>query len=310
MSNKPHKPTVDEPPNWWQHPAQTWIDLRAFFSDIKLTNPANWQQLTRGLSNFNYKLSLTSDDRRQFYFVQVINSNNLALLPQGNNNRATQSVLDYLTNRSSIKPWLIDCYFSTSSIRVFEWIDFEPLTIDRFNPEIISSTNQAQAFFTYDTFCSSVSDFMASLHNMGASNEQQQLVTIDIQQHLRDYHQLAMERAPDHSEQIKQLLRQALLIAEPFIPSKLCHNDLNLNNLLWINAQTPLKVIDWEYACYSDPLMDLAGFLLNFQFNHQQQQNFIEQYSNKTGTVIHPDSLKNMKQLCQIISKLWQFCSN
>lgn len=310
MNNKSHKPIVNQPPQWWRYSFQAWADLSGFFSDVGLTKRSNWKKLTKGLSNHNYKLTLTSNNREQFYFVQVINFDNLPLLPQGEKGQTAQPVLTYLANKPSIKSWLVDCYLSTPAIRVFDWVDFESLTIDNFNPGFASSMDLTPPFFTRDAFLLDVGDFMASLHNLEISPKgHQQPVKIDIQQHLRGYHQLAIERAPERSKHIEQLLGQSLQIAEEFNPYQLCHNDLSLNNLLWLGTPARLKVIDWEYACFSDPIMDLAGFLINFQLDFRQQQSFVEQYSNKTGTVIHPDKLTNMKQLCQNISALWQFCS-
>lgn len=310
MNNKSHNPTVDQPPNWWQHPVLAWINLSDFFSDDAITNQVNWQKLTQGQSNHNYKLTLTSDNIKHIYFVQVVNLDNLAMLPQENENHTAQPALDYLANKPSLKSWLVDCFLSTPSVRVFDWVDFQPLAIDWFNPELASSKNLTQAFFACDAFLLSVGDFMTNLHNLEIPlKEHHQPIHLDIRQHLTGYHQLATKRSPQHSEHIGRLLRQSLPLAEEFSPDKLCHNDLSLNNLLWIGEQTQLKVIDWEYACYSDPVMDLAGFLLNFQLNAHQQKSFVDRYSNKTKTVINADKLKNMKQLCQNISALWRFCS-
>ena len=310
MNDNYHKPTVNRAPDWWQHPIQAWIDLSDFYSDDGLTNPANWRRLNQGQTNYNYELTLTGKNHKKNYFVQVVNINNLAMLPQGDKDQAVQPVLSYLANKSSIEPWLVDCYLCTPSIRVFDWVNFKPLTANCFNPELSSSQDLAYPFTGCDAFLLTVVDFMTSLHDLEASSQQQQPVRLDIQKHLRGYHQLAKEHAPEHSKTIERLLTQSLPIAEKFSPDKFCHNDLSLNNLLWIGEQGRLKVIDWEYACFSDPTMDLAGFLLNFQLNSQQQQHFVEQYSTKTGTQINPDKLRNMKQLCQNISALWQFCSS
>lgn len=310
MNSKSHNSIVNQAPDWWQHSIQAWIELYDFFSDETLANPANWQKLTKGLSNHNYKLTLTHNNEKPFYFVQVINLDNIALLPQCDDKQEVQSMFSYLASKPSLQPWLVNCHLYTSSIRVFDWVESEPLTINQFDPDGILSTAITQPYLAPNSLLFSVCNFMTKLHDIKMpSTGRAQLVRINIQQHLRGYHQLAFERAPDHSKDINQLLRQSLPITKDFNPSKLCHNDLSLNNLLWNNENASLKVIDWEYACYSDPIMDLAGFLLNFQLAGQQQQIFVDLYSDKTGTDISSDKLNSMKQLCQNISTLWQFCS-
>ncbi len=308
MNNKSHSATLSQMPDWWKHSMQAWLDLTEFFSVEQSALPANWQRLTKGQSNFNYKLTLKKENAKKLYFIQVVNVENLVLLPQ--NKAEQQPVLSFLRQYSLMKYWLVDCYLSTPSVRVFDWIEFKPLSVNLFNPEVSRLTNSVQEKFLYDDFLSSVSEFISRLHKIeNLHGDRKQPVTIDIRQHLIRYHQLASKRSPEHIEHIDRLLQHSLPLTEEFTPHKLCHNDLSLNNLLWDDARSQLKVIDWEYACYSDPVMDLAGFLLNFQLNNRQQQTFVEQYAEKTGLFINPDKLRNMNQLCKNISTLWQFCS-
>ena len=66
-----------------------------------------------------------------------------------------------------------------------------------------------------------------------------------------------------------------------------------------------LVVIDWEYACISDPLFDLAGVCINFKLNQSQQKKLILNYSENLGLYPHWDKYNKMKELYQIINTFW-----
>ncbi len=275
-------------PKWWHHSGQSWIDLGSFFPAEQIANQVHWQKLIQGQTNYNYQLTLSEKN----YFVQIVNTANLDLLPQRKQNQ--QPILKHLSNFSSITPWLVECYLNTPSVRAFQWFD----------------TEAYQTAFNQSSFLSTCIEFLTRLHQIEISPElQAQLPVIDIQQHLQRYYRLALNHSSQNSKQIEMLYQHTQQTAQDFVASRLCHNDLSMNNLLWNNTRSRLKVIDWEYACYSDPVMDLAGLLLNLHLNEQQQTGLIKHYSSKLNVDIPPEKLVKMKQLCQNISALWQFCS-
>lgn len=53
------------------------------------------------------------------------------------------------------------------------------------------------------------------------------------------------------------VLRRRILRYEP-TGTALCHHDLHSGNIL---CSQPLRFIDWEYAAWSDPLLDLAAYV-------------------------------------------------
>lgn len=296
---------LQQPPNWWHHSALAWTDLVTFFPikgiNDQLTEPSHWQRLSKGQSNHNYQFSFSQN----YYFVQIVNEGNANLLPQGVKKPESVSIetsmLNFLFQQTSISPRLVECYVNTRLVRVFKWVQAEPISAYLFK----------KTTFDQQPLLSSIGDFVIDLHSIEVNSQQlKYLPYIEIEQYLDRYHRLAIIKTPQQSKKIKTLLQSALHLSQDFVASKICHNDLSFNNFLWDRSNTTLKVIDWEYACYSDPIMDLAGLMLNCQLNKTQQIDFIERYSKQLKVDVSASKLSDMKQLTQHISKLWQFASH
>ena len=58
-----------------------------------------------------------------------------------------------------------------------------------------------------------------------------------------------------------------------------CHNDLNNENIFF-NGKC--KFIDWDYACYNQPIFDLAMISKSFNLNHKQQEVLLESYGDSS----------------------------
>ncbi len=58
-----------------------------------------------------------------------------------------------------------------------------------------------------------------------------------------------------------------------------CHCDLVINNLVW--QDDGLKIIDWEYSANSSPLYDLAMLSSRANFNKEDMNLFLREYSNE-----------------------------
>ena len=276
-----------QPPDWWGHSSETWANLVDYFCIDEIAIPSCWQKLTNGQSNNNYRLQIAE----KTYFVQLVNPHNTALLPLG-----SHVILEKLYCYQSVKPWLVDCYLNLPSLRIFAWFENIPTKSSRFD---------------YQPFFLSLLEFLAELHSLklDKSNQVEPQPVIDIQEYLVRYRQLALQSSPQHSQEIQALFCQAANFSQNFEATAICHNDMSLNNLLWSNRHSQLKIVDWEYACYSDPMMDLAGLVLSCQLDKRQENRLIIQYKDRMSTQICLSKLNEMKQLCQIISKLWLFAS-
>ncbi|WP_025819711.1 phosphotransferase [Shewanella marina] len=127
---------------------------------------------------------------------------------------------------------------------------------------------------------------------------QQQLQRLAVlNQHSRWQH--AYQELQELDAQVRAGLTglQACLIKPQY-----CHRDLNSNNLLFSKQQ--LYCIDFEYACASHPLYELAVVLCSHQLSTNQQQWLIENY-----LMSHPNLTPNSgAQLTSAIDCYWYFC--
>jgi len=277
-------------PDWWTHSSRSWQELSDFFSIGHLSVKTNWRHLAKGQSNYNYQFLYPDKGITKSYFVQIINSENQKLLPQVNQ----PPIIKRLTDYPWLNQWLVDCYLNTNRVRIFPWVNSLPIT----------SETLAQPFL------SMLGKFLIRLHSeKNTFNTHSQLPVIDIDSHLQRYRKLALENSPQSANQIDLYYRESKKLTRNFIASHLCHNDLSPNNILWNNISLELKIIDWEYACYSDVVMDIANLIINFGLNKQQEKNLIKLYSEQIGLKIPPLKLSKMKQLCQYISILWRLSS-
>ena len=58
-----------------------------------------------------------------------------------------------------------------------------------------------------------------------------------------------------------------------------CHNDLNNENIFFNDK---CKFIDWDYACYNQPIFDLAMISKSFNLNYKQQEALLESYGDSS----------------------------
>ncbi len=292
-SNKPLTP------KWWHHNTQSWEEICKLFPLEQLLNQASWQKLELGLSNDNYKITIgdlskqssqQSEKKSNDYFVQVISHKNRILLPKKNHPKN----LIQLTHCENLKTWLVKCLLNSPSIRIFDW--FEPSDLN------------SQIKLTDKKYLDEFIDFLSRLHqNKITTNSPRLFTTLNIQQHLTDYKIVALKKSPDSKNIINTIFENANKLKTDFKADTLCHNDLSPSNLLW-GHQNELKVIDWEYVCYSDLTMELAGIIINYQLNEQQELLLISHYEQQNNIEISSKKLQSMKSLYHYLTRLWQLC--
>jgi thiamine kinase-like enzyme len=244
-----------------------------------LQDQNNWLSVAGGITNFNYKLTLGE----LCFFVQVLDSEKLKRLP-------TQQFVPtnlVMEKKTSLKHWLVPCLYETENLRVFSWVD-----ADNTSSEIFSSEK-----LEHDLL-----QFLSVLHSSISI-----LPILDIKQHLEHYYQLAIINNPAKKKALEAILKRGIECAQNFVPSKNCHNDLSPGNILYSKQDGEYKmyVVDWEYACISDPFFDLAGICINFGFSEAQENNLIQNYSEKLSIYPSLDKFNKMKELYQIINSLW-----
>lgn len=293
-------------PDWWPHNVESWLEIKEFFGDEPIYNESYWRTLPQGQSNYNYKLELPDKN----YFVQSVSPSSLELLPEPEC-RVSQLTLAKL---SQLKPYLVDCFRDNFHVKISQWFD----AIDSIFINFSDQGLQTQ-----------LSCFLSQLHSLKVTinpendgskgtieidagayvkDHSDSIVTLpvlDMKAHLKKYYDNAFKKVPGRNNEIEALYRECIVLSKQFKPTHFCHNDLNKANILSGKEGESLKIIDWEYACISDPMFDLAGLINHCSLSDQQTHNFLNLYTKKMDTKFEEKHLDKMKKLNFKISKLW-----
>lgn len=275
-------------PSWWKYSEQHWTQLREAFLGLQnntfevdeLANKGNWQLVSGGVSNFNYRLSLGGSD----YFVQLVDSEKQIRLPA----RGFGSVYNKIGSVTGLSSRVPACLAELESLRVSQWVEAKPTLTENFNnPQLLGE----------------LCDFLSCLHRSNLA-----LPELDIHRHLHSYYQSAVAKTPQKNAELKEAYQRALVCAKDFVASNSCHNDLSSGNILLSSrAAGKLYIVDWEYASIGDPLFDLAGFCSNFCLDAVQQERLLRVYLNKVKSTFDRKKFNRMKELYQLVSLLWSY---
>lgn len=85
-------------------------------------------------------------------------------------------------------------------------------------------------------------------------------------------------------------------------PSRLCHNDLQLQNIVAVGER--LVVLDWEYAGMGNPYFDLGGLTINAQLNIDERHEFLTAYFGSSGDT-HSARLELMLFMSALREATW-----
>ncbi|MBV1911360.1 MAG: phosphotransferase [Kangiellaceae bacterium] len=286
-----------QPPSWWALKEALWQELLAFFTPTtrssfdtlsnQLSLASNWLPLSLGQTNSNFKLTLMD----KCYFVQIKNKQNSDLQPTVDFQKLNQQ----LQLHTNIEPWLVNNLYESTHIKIDDWFDSSSITNKLFhNPEFIRS----------------IVNFLVHLHYSDSffSTRGIQLPAIQIEEYVRRYRQLALTNAPQETKSIEIYFHQSVAFTKYFRAECYCHNDLTLENLLY-SEHGILKIIDWEYSGWGDPLMDLANLIISCQLSSQQEHSLLEKYSKTSNKNIDLERLSQMKRLIISINHLWHLAS-
>jgi thiamine kinase len=95
---------------------------------------------------------------------------------------------------------------------------------------------------------------------------------------------------------------KAFLQARVAGPQAFCHNDVHAGNVFDAN---PLRLIDWEYAAWSDPQFDLAAPICYHRMDESARESLLEGYRASGRTV----GVADLAQACWLfdyVAVLWQ----
>jgi thiamine kinase-like enzyme len=146
-------------------------------------------------------------------------------------------------------------------------------------------------------FISQLGIFLFDLHE----TEQTQLPTIDIKAHLNNYIHIVQKKSIDINH-LSHQIEEANQIIKLFQPLALCHHDLSPQNIFYSKT---LSVVDWEYACVSDPFFDIAGLCVNFDLNAKQERKLLNTYFKLAALSYSSEKLVAMKKLYKLLNELW-----
>ncbi len=176
-------------PSWWIYSLITWQELSHYFflkgiSSSDLSAKKSWQKIKNGISNYNYKLSISNDT----YFVQIIKPSNNLLLPE-----KAEKLSPFYFNHSSLNKWLVTNYFNSKNLIIHEWF---------FSSEISSN------LFDHKLFTENIVDFICKLHSFN-KNALPDLAKLDIEKHLNKYKTLAIK---NNSTSIRSDIHRSTLV--------------------------------------------------------------------------------------------------
>jgi aminoglycoside phosphotransferase (APT) family kinase protein len=97
--------------------------------------------------------------------------------------------------------------------------------------------------------------------------------------------------------------RLATIAGLPPLADVLCHSDLHRLNL--VDSRAGLIVLDWEYAHYSDPFWDLAGWLSANDLEEPQRSLLLAGYLGRTPGKEHLLRVKCLMWLYDYVCLLW-----
>lgn len=277
-----------KPPEWWSHNEDSWNEICHCLSFLQLEqqelqDQSNWQPLTLGQTNSNYRLT----GIKKNYFVKVVNRSNSALRPTIDSPLLNR----ILQNKPALALWLVTNHFESPQLSIDEWYDSKPLT---------------NKIFDNNDFIQSLADFLGVLHRPQTFTQvdRKRLPKINIAEYLTRYHQLALVNRPNEIVQINNLYQQSLPLIDFFCADTFCHNDLSLQNIL-LSISEQIKIIDWEYAGWGDPLLEIANLINSCDLQPNQENVLLAYYSKITNTIMDLEKLEKMKQLSIIVNRLW-----
>lgn len=116
------------------------------------------------------------------------------------------------------------------------------------------------------------------------------------------HHYLELEApgdAPVPRTVLARLVDRRLAEYVPLGPA-LCHHDLHRANIRW---REPLQFIDWEYAAWGDPVLDLAGYASYEDLDAPARAALLAGYGALPG--LDAGSLDRARLLFDVLRALW-----
>ncbi len=269
-----------------------------------LSQIADIVRLSQGLSNQNFLLTIAGGETNKQYVLRINSDESDQIC-----HRQAEIANWQLANHAGLAPALV---YASSDQRYFlsEFVatkrDWSKLAnsavIEQYQGEIwpeaeiklLQLLQQLCGLPKPDNHISSRQQWQIYLDDLQKCSVKLNQHDVFCQQWLQCYQQLL-----NCAEQVQHILARldACMIAKQY-----CHRDLNPHNILFKNDK--LYCIDFEYACASHPLTDLATVLATHRLSTKQQRWLITGYLTE-----HPNLTKDgITVLPAAIDLYWIFC--
>jgi thiamine kinase-like enzyme len=110
-------------------------------------------------------------------------------------------------------------------------------------------------------------------------------------------------RAPEEPEWASQLEQLATRYDARHEPEVLCHNDLAAANIL--DDGQRLKLVDFEYAVRSAPVLDLAGLVAMNDYSTAESDALVSAYYDEPAARVHSRELAGVVRMIRLMSFFW-----
>lgn len=140
---------------------------------------------------------------------------------------------------------------------------------------------------------------LARIHQLTPQLPQQSL-----QQKLEGYCQVLAQYKPMDAARLREDVQayQSLLDKNAALPQVFCHNDLSMEHIFL----TPeLKVIDWEYASYNHPAMDIAMAVVMNDLHEGEICCLVEEYNRWATYPLRREELPDWLRLVALVNHIW-----
>ena len=94
-----------------------------------------------------------------------------------------------------------------------------------------------------------------------------------------------------------------VFLVEHDLAPVLCHSDLHAQNI--VDDGASLRLLDWEYAHFSDPFWDIAAWCANNDFDEPARRCFLDAYLGRTAVTLEWSRLRNVLWLFDYVCLLW-----
>jgi thiamine kinase len=268
---------------------QNLIDDWRLWPDICSEPPTadNFSGLVKGLTNNNLLFTRTTNSITDKYVFRINAQNAHSLWL---NRRAEWHIHQSISQFNICPPYIYQDPKNGYWVRPY----IEGKTVHE------TVTEYPQAITTH--LLKDIAKILKLIHNTPMSKSWPK---INFKQRTDHYWQQILKRLGSKQTELKIGLSNLKLTLDDQLKStgyspRLCHMDPNSNN--WILNQKQIHLIDWEYAAIGNPAWDLAVICDTFELTDEQQDDFINQYSNR---LVKRKELDLAQCQMEYLSALW-----